>query len=175
MRRVSIVGSSGSGKSTVGRVLADLLGVPHVELDAIYHQPDWQPLDDAEFHRHLDEVTATDGWVVDGNYRLVVRDGPVWERADTVVWIDLPRRVVMRQVVGRTIGRLVRREELWNGNRERPSNLVRWDPEASIIRWAWVTHGQVRDRYEHLLGQPQPFEIVRLRSRAEIDQWLAGR
>jgi len=42
----------------------------------------------------------------------------VWTRADIVVWFDLPRRTVMRQVVTRTLRRAITRAELWNGNRE---------------------------------------------------------
>ena len=54
-----------------------------------------------------DQVTAAiagDGWAVDGNYS-VLRD-LIWDRADTVVWLDLPRPVVMRQVVARTLRRM---------------------------------------------------------------------
>ena len=65
----------------------------------------------------MSEVVAGDGWVVDGNYS-VVRD-LVWDRADTVVWLDLPRLVVVRRITTRSIRRVVWREELWNGNRER--------------------------------------------------------
>ena len=44
VRRVSVVGNSGSGKSTLARELAASLGVPHLELDSVYHQPGWEPL-----------------------------------------------------------------------------------------------------------------------------------
>lgn len=169
------MGPSGSGKTTLGRRLADRIGVPFVELDSIHHLPGWKPIDPDEFRRRLEVVAATEGWVVDGNYRTVVRDGPVWRRADTVVWLDLPRSVVMRQVIGRTIGRCVRRTELWNGNRESPWSLVRWDPERSIVRWAWTTHADVRDRYERLLADgATELEVVRLRSRTEVETWLAS-
>ena len=70
----------------------------------------------------MSEIVAGDGWVVDGNYSAV-RD-LVWDRADTVVWLDLPRLVVVRRITTRSIRRVVRREELWNGNRERWRNLV---------------------------------------------------
>ena len=92
MRRVSVVGSSGSGKSTVAARLAEQLGVPHTELDAINHQPNWTPLPHEEFRRRVTEITAGAQWVVDGNYSTV-RD-IVWDRADTVVWLDLPRGLV---------------------------------------------------------------------------------
>lgn len=174
MHRVSVVGPSGSGKSTLGKALAERLGVVFVELDSVHHLADWTPIDPDEFQRRLGEVTAGDGWVIDGNYGQVVRDGPVWERADTVVWLDLPKSVVMRQVVGRTLARIVRREELWNGNRERPSNLIRWDPEQSIIRWSWTTHGEVNRRYARLSADERcrHLTFVRLRSRGEVETFL---
>ncbi len=116
MRRVSVVGNSGSGKSTLARELALVLGVPYVELDSLFHQPGWVPLAEDEFRRVVGAAAAVDGWVMDGNYSAV--RPIVWTRADTVVWLDLPRRTVMRQVVWRTVRRAVTRQELWNGNRE---------------------------------------------------------
>ena len=87
MQRVSVVGTSGAGKTTFARALAARLAVPHIELDAIFHQEDWTPLDDDEFVRRVDAATDGDAWVADGNYRMVSMDGPVWARADTVVWL----------------------------------------------------------------------------------------
>src|SRR6266508_2350063 len=101
---MSVVGNSGSGKSTLARALAAELGVAHIELDAIYHQPGWQPLPAADFRARVDAATATG------------------------VWLDLPRHAVMRQVIWRTLRRAMLRAELWNGNRERWRNLVRPRP-----------------------------------------------
>jgi adenylate kinase family enzyme len=105
MQRVSVVGVSGAGKTTVGRKLAAALGVAFVELDAIFHQPDWVELPHDDFRERVHAALATPGWVVDGNYSMV-RD-LVWDRADTVVWLDLPRRLVMRRVILRTLRRAV--------------------------------------------------------------------
>jgi adenylate kinase family enzyme len=116
VQRISVVGNSGSGKTTLARSLAGVLGLPHLELDAVFHQPGWQPLDRSIFRARVDEFTLARGWVVDGNYSAV-RD-IVWSRADTVIWLDLPRWRVMRQVVGRTLRRVATGAELWNGNRE---------------------------------------------------------
>jgi adenylate kinase family enzyme len=134
MLRVSVVGNSGSGKSTLARALATQLGVPHVELDAIFHQPRWRPLPATEFQTHVEAATASGGWVVDGNYSTV-RD-LVWARADTVVWLDVPRHAVMRQIIWRTLRRAALRAELWNGNQERWRNLFARDPDQSVIMWA---------------------------------------
>ncbi len=69
------------------------------------HQPGWQQRPDDEFLEEVEKATSQPGWVVDGNYKRFVIDGPVWQRADTVVWLDLPRRTVMRQVIARTVRR----------------------------------------------------------------------
>ena len=174
MRRVSIVGSPGSGKTTVGRHLAERLGVAHVELDAIFHQPGWTDLDPDEFRRRVAAVISGDGWVVDGNY-TTVRD-LVWARADTVVWLDLPRRLVMRRVVLRTLRRALTRQALWNGNREPLSNFYRLHPERNIIRWAWVMHPRYIDRYGAAMADETASHLrfIRLRSSAEVTAFLAS-
>ena len=116
VRRVLVVGSSGAGKTTFARELADRLALPHVELDAIFHQPDWQELPREEFRAAVSVRIAEPGWVVDGNYSKV--QDLVLARADSLVWLDYSRAVVMRRIVPRTVTRVVRRQELWNGNRE---------------------------------------------------------
>jgi adenylate kinase family enzyme len=174
VQRISVVGSAGAGKSTIGRQFARILGVPFVELDSIYHQPDWVPLTPEEFGRRVAEVAAGDGWVIDGNYS--VARPLVWARADTVVWLDLPRRTVMRQVIWRTLRRVAFRVELWNGNRERWANLFTWVPEDSVISWAWHRHGVYRERYAAAAVDPAyaHLRFVRLRNRREVRRFLAG-
>jgi adenylate kinase family enzyme len=169
MRNVSIVGSAGSGKTTVGRRLAVQLGVPFVELDGLFHQPRWTELPREEFRARVREVVATDGWVVDGNYSTV--QDIVWAAADTVVWLDLPRHLVMRRITARTLRRAVTRELLWNANREPLTNFYRLDPEQNIIRWTWRTYPEYAERYAAVAFDPalDHLRVVRLCSGAEIE------
>lgn len=152
MPRITVVGNSASGKTTAARSLARELSLAHIELDAMFHGPGWIPTPTDEFRARLIErlrgAEAGGGWVVDGNYLSHAGDLTV-DASDTVVWFDLPRRTVMRQVVQRTLIRVVCRQELWNGNRELWRNLYRWDPEESIIRWAWTQH----DRYRRTFAE----------------------
>ena len=172
VRRVSVVGTSGSGKSTLARELAEILGVPHLELDAVHHQPGWAPLPTDEFRRIVAARAAAGGWVIDGNYGRV-RD-LVWARADTVVWLDLPKRTVMRQVVWRTLRRVALRRELWNGNRERWRNFLTWNPEQSVISWAWHKHAPDRAKYAAAAADPASAHLrfIRLASRRDIARFL---
>jgi adenylate kinase family enzyme len=174
VQRISIVGNSGSGKTTLGRRLADQLGAPFVELDSLYHQPGWEPLPTEEFQSRVAAVAAEDRWVVDGNYSAVREI--LWQRADTVIWFDLPRGVVMARVVRRTLRRTLTREELWNGNREPFDNLWRLDPKRNIIRWAWTNHGKYRARYEALAGDERygGVRFLRVTSREDADALVAA-
>ncbi|HEX9034404.1 MAG TPA: AAA family ATPase [Streptosporangiaceae bacterium] len=168
VNRISVVGNSGSGKTTVARRLAAALAVPHLELDAVFHQPGWRELDTESFRARVADFTAQDGWVVDGNYSRV-RD-IIWERADTVIWLDPSRSRVMRQVIWRTLRRAVTRAELWNGNREPVGNFFRVRPEESIIAWAWSRHHVYRERYLREQSDPANTHLtfLRLRTRGEI-------
>jgi adenylate kinase family enzyme len=174
VRRISVVGTSGSGKTTVARAISQALGVPHLELDGVFHQPNWQPLETELFRARVAEFVAGDGWVVDGNYSKV--QDLVWQRADTVVWIDLPRHRVMRQLVPRTFRRMVTRQQLWNGNAESWRDVFRLDPERSILLWAWTSHRPVAERYRAALDDPanQHLTFVRLTSRGAAARLLAG-
>jgi adenylate kinase family enzyme len=174
VQRISIVGCSGSGKTTVAREVAIRLGLPRLELDAVFHQPGWEPRDDESFREVVGSFVGGDGWVVDGNYVSHGVADLVWPHADTVVWVDPPKRVVMSRVVRRTLRRVITREELWNGNREPWSNLYRRDPYENIIVWAWTRHPTVRERYEAMLddGTWAHLDVVRLRTRRDVRGFL---
>ncbi|MGA8016271.1 MAG: AAA family ATPase [Candidatus Dormiibacterota bacterium] len=173
MQRVSVIGSSGAGKSSVARALAARLGAVHIELDAIFHQAGWTGLPVEEFQPRVARLLEARGWVVDGNYAAVL--DLIWARADTVIWLDPPRHVVMRRLILRTIGRLVFRRRLWNGNRERWTNLVSWDPTKSVIAWAWTQHVAQRQRYAAASADPawSHLHFIRLPSSHDVRALLA--
>jgi adenylate kinase family enzyme len=156
----------------MARELAAIMGVPHIELDEIHHQPDWEPLPREEFQRVVAAAAAAGGWVMDGNYGTV--RPLVWARADTVVWLDLPKRTVMRQLTWRTLRRVAGHKELWNGNRETWGNFLSWNPEQSVISWAWHKHAEDRARYAAAASDPANAHLrfVRLRSRGEVSRFL---
>lgn len=170
MRRVLVVGASGAGKSTLAGIIARRRALPHIELDALFHGPGWVPR--ASFVDDVARETSRDGWVADGNYHQV-RD-LLWSRADTIVWLDLPRIVVEAQVIKRTFLRWVRREVLWNGNREKgPLGWV-LDPEHPV-RWSWSKHPEYRERYGARFSDPSHAHLnrVRLQSHADVERFIA--
>jgi adenylate kinase family enzyme len=138
VRRVQVIGGSCSGKSTTSRRLAAILGVPYIELDSLHHDPGWTEASADVFRERVARAIAAapDGWVVDGNY-FGKLDTFVLDQADTIVWLDIPYRTAIRRVLWRTFHRSLRREELWNGNRE--SFRIAFSRE-SIVLWVLRTH-----------------------------------
>ncbi len=174
-RRLAIVGASGTGKTTLARELHRRLGVTHLELDAMFHQPGWTELEDDEFRRRVGAfIDEHESWVIDGNYRRV--QNTIFRRADTVVWLDLDRRTYMPSLVKRTLGRAITREELWNGNRERLADVISTDPGRSIIAWSWSKQREYRAKYERKQHDPRWAHLtwIRLRTRLEVAEWLAA-
>lgn len=167
MRRIAITASaSASGKSTVGRAAAERLGVPYTELDALHHGPNWTEATPEELRAKVEPLVAQDGWVIDGGY--VHKIGfLVFDRADTIVWLDLPMRTWLPRLLGRTYHRIRDHEELWNGNREsiRGALLGR----DALIPFALRSHFRRRREYPEELAH---LPVLRLRSQAEIDRWL---
>ena len=167
-RRIAIVASaSGNGKTTLGRELARRLDVPFHELDALNHGPDWTEATAPELHARVEPLVAGDAWVVDGVYRAKLGD-LVLERAELVVWLDLPLAVWLPRLLRRTLGRIVRGEELWNGNRESWRSAF-WGRE-SLLWFALRSHRERRRRYPRELA---PYRVVRLRTPQEVERWLA--
>lgn len=168
-RRVLVAGTSGSGKTTLARAVAEVLGCPHVELDALHHGPGWTRR--REFEADVENFSSGPTWVTELQY-AAVRDR-LLDRADLLVWLDLPRSVVMRSVLRRTLGRRLRRTRLWSGNVEPPLWTFLTDRDH-IVRWAWRTHAPGRARLEAVARDRPELPVVRLTSRAEVAGWVTG-
>ncbi len=167
-----MVGSgSGAGKTTFARALARQAGLPFVELDALHwQQGNWVVPERDVFRARVDEATRGDSWVVDGNYSAS-RD-IVWGRADTVVWLDLPFRLMLWRTIRRTLRRSWRREVLWNGNRETVWNA--FVGRDALIPFFVRTYRGRRRRFERELARPDRahLRVHRFPSTAEAERWL---
>ncbi len=150
MRRVNIVGVPGAGKSTFASVLSRKTGVPLVALDQLYWLPNWQPRNDTEFRDLLSEATSGSCWIVDGNYRA-------WRsifigQVDTIIWLDYSLPLVLWRVVKRTAKRLLSREIVCNGNRERFSTQF---TRESVLVQTFKNHFKYHSAYPSYMEEMQ--------------------
>lgn len=166
MKRVLVIGTGGSGKSTVARRLAQRTALPLIHLDAHYWRPGWQPTPPDEWQAKVQQILRGQTWIIDGNYggTLDLR----LAACDTVIFLDLPRilclwRVLKRQV--RYLGRT--RPELSSGCPERLS----WE----FLTWIWTYPSRRRgDILTRLAMLDQRKRVVILRSSAEVERFMVG-
>jgi adenylate kinase family enzyme len=169
-RRIAVVGSAGAGKTTLAQRLGERLGLPHVELDALFWGPDWTPAPRDLFREKVGRALAGAAWATDGNYSAA-RD-IVWGRADTLVWLDYALPLVLWRVTRRTLRRALTGQVLWSGNQERLRNALL--SNDSLILYALRTHHRRRRDYARLCRQPEyaHLDVIRLRAPRETRRWL---
>ncbi len=165
-RRILVAGSSGAGKSTLARQLAQRLDLPYTELDALHHGPNWTPR--PQFMEDVDRFSSETSWVTEYQYTQV--KPLLAARADTVVWLDYGRALVLWRVASRTVRRRLRGEVLWNGNRE-PGLFHSFLHPMGVVPWSVRTHSRNRREMASLCGH-QHLVVVRLSTPAETGAWL---
>ncbi len=173
-RRIAIVGTTSSGKSTLAQRLAEKLCADFVELDALHWEPNWKEADLKVFRERVERAMASNAWVVAGNYH-VVRD-LIWPKAEMVIWLDYPLPVIFWRLLRRTVRRAVTQEELWNGNRETFwGHLKLWSQE-SLFHWLFKTYWQRKRDYPILFAEPQNahLAVLQFKSPREAEAWLAS-
>jgi len=173
-QRIVVVGSTGSGKTTLARRAAMIIGGRHIELDALQYGPGWTKVDAATFRDSLH--AAIDGearWVTCGGYRSYVCD-ITWPLADQIVWIDLPFAVTYSRMVRRTFARRMRNEELWHGNRESLRSMFL--SRDSLFLFAIQHRNKYRKTYPAAFREPAlaHVPVARLRRPRDVKAWLRG-
>lgn len=167
-RRILVAGASGSGKTSLAARMAAVSGVPHVEIDALHWHAGWTA--NPRFEHEVAALAASDAWITEWQYDAA---RPVLAaRAELLVWLDLPRSIVLARVVRRTVVRSLRRLELWNGNVEPPLRTAFTDRDH-IIRWSMRTYGLYPARIRAALEAHPALRLVRIRSRKDADRLLA--
>ncbi len=171
--RILILGRTGSGKTTLARELAAALGVPHVELDALYFGPNFSTVSLPILRERTSAAIAGDRWVTDGN-KKAVRD-LVWPRADTIIWLDYPLLVSLGRLGKRALWRtsVLKAQAAETG--EKTGLLSKLISGARGVLTALRSHMGQRREYPILFARPenQHLAVVRLRSPRATRRWLA--
>lgn len=173
-QRINVVGTSGSGKSTFARQLAEALNLPCYEMDRLYWKPDWQSCSDEEMFQKVHDVTSQPSWVLDGNYTRTI---PIkWQNVQLVIWLDLPFLRTLLRVTRRTLSRSLGQKELWPGTGNRETLARAFLSADSVIWWSITTHRPNRKKYVQLMqaAEYQHVEFIRLTSPKSVASFLNG-
>lgn len=165
MRRISIIGSGGAGKSTLARALGDLLNLPVIHLDAVHWKPGWVETPKGEWRTVVQELIGNDEWIIDGNY-----GGTMEMRlaaSDTVFYLDYPRRVCIYRALRRCITYY---------NRTRPDMGPGCNEKLDFEFLAWIWNFPNRSGAEiekRLSALNDSVRVIRHRSPAETSRFLS--
>lgn len=163
MKKINVIGTSGSGKSTFSRMLATTLDYPYLEMDAMFWKSNWQESSDDEFFSKLKSCIAQDTWVLDGNYSRTTEIK--WATVDHVIWVDYSFSRTIYQALKRAFIRSITRAELWGtGNVE--TFAKSFFSRDSVIVWTLKMYKRNRVRYTKISTDPNYSHItfVRIRS-----------
>ncbi|MBB3129506.1 adenylate kinase family enzyme [Paenibacillus rhizosphaerae] len=162
--RIAIIGSAGSGKSTLSQKLGEILSLPVVHLDRFYWKPNWTPTANDEWDEFVKDAVSEDQWIIDGNYTRTL--GIRLNEADAVIFLDMPRLLCIYRIMKRRIryhGKT--RPDL---NEECPEKL-----DWAFFIWVWNykkrSRSKVMEALEQVKGRKQ---VVILKSRKEVQEFL---
>jgi adenylate kinase family enzyme len=168
MQRVLVAGISGAGKTTIAIKIEKRLGLPRYELDALCHGPEW--VKRPEFEEDVGRFVVESRWVCEDQYHNYIGD-LLWGYADTVVWLDLPRRTVIWRVLRRSLWRVTTRQRLWNDNRE--TWRAMFFSSTHPARWAWTQHHRRRQETVERIARHPQVTVVCLTSALEAKRWVS--
>ncbi len=170
MKRIVVIGPAGSGKTTLAFNIASKLKLPVTELDDLHWQPGWQITPRDEFKKAVRNISEGDAWVVAGNYQGI--RNILWNKADTVVWLDHDFGTNLWRLCKRTVQRLFDQRPICNGNRESLSNIF---SKNSLIPWFLRTYLPRKREYDGIFNDKDAFPHltkVRLKSQKDADAFL---
>jgi len=165
MQRVLVIGSGGSGKSTVAARLGELLGLEVHHLDKVFWSAGWVKPAPDEWLKTVTDLIERDSWVIDGNYSGTLE--PRLQRADTIVFLDLPRVLCMWRIVRRFF-------RYRDGTRPDMAEGCHEKLDLEFVSWVWNYHRRSRPKVIRLLQEhADGKQIFRLRSRSEVKEFLS--
>lgn len=165
MRRISIIGSGGAGKSTLARKLGEITGLPVIHLDKLHWRPGWVEPPKGEWRRTVEELVKRDEWIIEGNFGGTMKTRLA--TSDTVIFLDYSKAVCLRRVIKRRLMyRNTTRPDMGEGCNEKI--------DLEFLSWVWNFRKTTKPEIEKRLTQlDRPVDLILLHSPKETKAFLA--
>ncbi|WP_152656287.1 ATP-binding cassette domain-containing protein [Oceanobacillus sp. CFH 90083] len=163
-KRIWIIGVSGSGKSTLTKKLSMKLNIPFTELDGVFWQKNWVKMDVDSFREHVKVIASKDSWIIDGQYANI--HNILKHQATTIIWLDFKLRITFFRVLKRTFLRWIKKEVLWNQNKEE------FLKSLDLFMYSIRNHSTVKSQNERLFKELQgerSVTCIRITTIEELD------
>lgn len=169
-KRIQVIGSSCAGKTTMARNLAEILNIPHIELDSLHWEPNWKEAETEVFKSRVAQAIAAEEWVVDGQYTAKI-GSLVNDKTNIIIWLDLSLPMILTRFFIRTFRRSWKKEVLWNGCQETLRNSI--FKRNSLLMWILNTYRARRAKYGSMWANPpHGVTIIRLQNGRQVNNFL---
>ncbi|MBQ4831604.1 adenylate kinase [Alteromonas sp. MMG017] len=174
MKRINVIGTSGSGKSHFSRRLADKLNIPYIEMDAVFWLPNWEHLGTKEFLFKLESLMGQETWVLDGNQSKT--NELKWQYVDTIVWLDFGFFHTLKQMLTRSFKRAYSKEEIWVGTGNCESFRRNFFSSESVVLWMLQNYWKTKQKYAELFASElaKSVTLVHIKSPKQAEMFLAS-
>ncbi|MGK0414750.1 MAG: adenylate kinase family enzyme [Polaribacter sp.] len=136
-RKIIITGTTCSGKTTLGKKLAEEFCITQIDLDDIHFLPNWVEKENSVFVNDVhSEIEKYQEWIVTGSYQTLLKD-TVWQEASLIVWLDYPLHLIFRRYFIRTYKRIFLKEKCCGENYE---TLGKTFSKESLFFWIFKTY-----------------------------------
>ncbi len=164
MKRISILGCGGAGKSTLARIIGELLDLEVIHLDNVFWKSGWIMTPKEEQTPIMEDLVNRNNWVIDGNYTGTVDIR--FRRSDTVIYMDSPRRLCFWRVLKRIIMyRNKRRPDITEGCPEKI--------DLEFLQWIWNYNKSVKPRIMDMLEKYRnEIDIIVLKTKKDVNDFI---
>ncbi len=168
VKKVVVVGTSSSGKTTLGSIISKIIKCPHKDLDDVYWLPNWTKRSDLEAEKMLSGFVLNPSWVITGNYSSV-SEKHVWPNADLIVWLDYPFAMILKRALKRSFRRITKKISVCQGNYE---TWRLFFSRYSIIWWILKTYHRRKKKYGELFIKKRCYPMVRLKNQTQTNELI---
>lgn len=164
-KRISIIGGSGTGKTTLANKLGETLNLPVIHLDGINYYDNWVERPKDERDKIILEKIQQDKWVIDGTYRSTLKQR--LDRSDLIIYLDYSTWTQVKGVIFR------RMKHIGKGNQERVE-IKGCKEKLSIKFLVWVIQWRKTKRASILqtLNEYEHKSVLIFKNRRELNKWF---
>ena len=165
MKRICIIGGSGTGKTTLSNNLGKQLDLPVYHIDGIHHLENWEIRDKDERDEIILKLVEKDKWVMDGTYNSTLKER--LERADYIIYLDYSTIAQVKGVLGRYIKNHGKEREEIPGCREKMSlEFILW-----VINWRKNKRNKIIEELKIIDNN----KVQVFKTRKQLNKWYKNR
>lgn len=159
--KISIIGGSGTGKTTLSRNLGKVLNLPVYHIDAIQYFENWERRNNEDRDRIILEKLSENKWIIDGSYRATLQQRLA--NADLIIYLDYSSFAQVKGAIGRYIKNHGKEKPEIPGCKEEMS----WDFFMFVLKWRKNKRDEIMEKVNKLDAS----KVLIFKNRRQLNRW----